>query len=200
MHSRRVIMPVSIGFLVVTQAEFHSIFHLTNTAGLVNGAVVEFYGFGKAQPRDNVLYQPPPYMLVKLLHDPGTPVHIKPLPTSVIPINTDEFTHNYGHGRSVKLEQFPVTLAYAITDYKCQGKTFPYVVVDSKKPPQGFAPASSAYVQLSRAIALDRVSVMRPFDITELTSPLPQDLLDELQWKVEMDRKTTEIYNSSCQS
>jgi hypothetical protein len=98
-------------------------------------------------------------MLVKLLHNPGTEVHIEPLPTSVIPITTEEFTHNYGHERSAKIEQFPVTLAYAITDFKCQGETFPYVVVDLKKPSQRFTPATSAYFQLSRTTALARQSL-----------------------------------------
>jgi len=161
--------------------KFHHMSHLANTAGLVNGAVVKFHGFREAQPQDDVLYQPPPYMLVKLLHDPNTLVHIEPLPTSVIPIKTDEFTHNYRHGRSVKLEQFPVTLAYTITDYKCQGKTFPYIIIDLKKPSQGYAPPTSAYVQLSHMTALNRVSIMHPFNIPELTAPLPQDLLDELE-------------------
>jgi len=39
--------------------------------------------------------------------------------------------------------QFPVTMAYAITDYKCQSLTFEQVVVDLKCPSTGFAPAAA---------------------------------------------------------
>jgi len=56
-------------------------------------------------------------MLVKLFHDSDCQIRIPPLPTSVVPIKSVKFKHNYLRGRSAKLEQFPVTLAYAITDY-----------------------------------------------------------------------------------
>jgi hypothetical protein len=145
-------------------------------------------------------------MLVKLLHDDEGKIRILSLPTSLVPIKTVQFTHNFGHGRSAKLEQFPVTLAYSITDYKSQGKTFQNVVVDLKKPsgPGASAP-SSAYVQLSRATALTQVSIMRPFigaeqsladgldkDLrwAELEAPLPIELEEELKWQEEMDERT----------
>jgi len=120
-------------------------------------------------------------MLVKLLHDDEEKIHIPSLPTSVVPIKAVPFTYNFNHGRSAKLEQFPVTLAYSITDYKSQGKTFQNVVVDLKKPsgPGASAP-SSAYVQLSRATSLTRVSIMRPFIAAEQS--LPDGLNKDLTW------------------
>jgi hypothetical protein len=130
-------------------------------------------------------------MSVKMLHDTDGLIHVSTLPTSVLPIAPAKFTHNDGHDKKAKLTQFPVTLAYAITDYKCQGKTFQYVVVDLKKPTGcGVSAPTSAYVQLSRATDLDRVSIMRPFDIAELTTPFPQDLIDELDWQEAMAEKT----------
>ena len=161
----------------------------------MNGAIVQFHGFAEAEARDNILYRPPPYMLVKLLHNPGVHISIPPLQPSVVPIKTAKFRHNKGHGRSVTLEQFPVTLAYAMTDYKCQGKTFKYVVVDLKTPSgPGSSSPTSAYIQLSRATALDRVSIMRPFDAKDLCEPLPQELVDELRWQEEMAERTALIY------
>ena len=87
-------------------------------------------------------------MLVKLLHNPGVHISIPPLQPSVVPIKTAKFRHNKGYGRSVTLEQLPVTLAYVMTDYKCQGKTVKYVVVDLKTPsgPRSSSP-TSAYIQ-----------------------------------------------------
>jgi hypothetical protein len=119
----------------------------------------------EAEATYKVLYQPPVYMLVKLLHDPGMEISIPPLQPSVVPIKTVKFTHNRGHGRSVTLEQFPVTLAYAITDYKCQGKTFKSVIVDLNTPSgPGSSSPMSAYIQLSQATALNRISIIRPFN------------------------------------
>jgi hypothetical protein len=158
---------------------------------LVNGAIINFNGFAESEIQDNILHQPPPYMLVKLLHDREGQIRIPTLPTSVVPIKPKKFTHNKGHGKSASLEQFPVTLAFAITDYKCQGKTFDHIVVDLKKPSGGGPSApTSAYVQLSRARALDRVSIMRPFSVSELNAPLPPELEQELAWQEEMEAKT----------
>ena len=33
--------------------------------------------------------------------------------------------------------QFPVTLAYAFTDYRSQGQTIPHVIIDIASPPTG---------------------------------------------------------------
>jgi hypothetical protein len=132
-------------------------------------------------------------MLVELLHHDRDHIRVSSLPSAVVPIKPEEFTHYDGHGGIVKLQQFPVTLAYAITDYKCQSKTLEYVVVDLKKPSRGMSASTAAYVQLSRATSLDRVSILRPFNIDELTAPLPQELIDELRWQEEMAEKTLQI-------
>ena len=93
-------------------------------------------------------------------------------------------------------EVFPVTLAYAITDFKCQGRTFNWVLCDIEKPRNGPTPTTSAYVQLSRATSLQHVSIMRPFDVDELSKPLPSELLEELRWESEMAEKTRAVYSS----
>ena len=152
--------------------------------GLVNGAIVEFYGFEEVQTNNNYITAScPTYMLVKLLQDPRAAISLPGLPTGVIPIETVKFTYCKPHGQ-VSLEQFPVTLAYVITDYKCQGNTFRWVIVDIKTPAgfgSGPTSAISAYVQLSRATSLDRLSIMRPFDPEDLRRPLPSELVDELR-------------------
>ena len=94
------------------------------------------------------------------------------------------------------MHQFPVTMAYAITDYKCQSLTFDYVVVDLKRPPTGFSSAASAYVQLSRCKAIDHLSIIRPFHPSELTAKLSKELSDELKWEAHLDRITRAKYDS----
>jgi len=92
--------------------------------GLVNGAIVEFYGFADrdgALIRDEIIATPPAYMLVKLKHDVGVEISFPGLPPSLIGIEPVSLTYNAGHGKAVTYFQFPVTLAYAITDYKMSG-------------------------------------------------------------------------------
>jgi len=145
---------------------------------------------------DNITF-PPAYMLVKLVHDPGIEVALPGLPRTVVPIEPGKFTFGSLSGRHATLRQFPVTLAYAITDYKCQSQTMSRVIVDIKKPrARGSYSPTSAYVQLSRSIARNRVSIMRPFDERDLWEPLPAELIEELKWQEEMADKTEQIYIS----
>ncbi|KZV59105.1 hypothetical protein PENSPDRAFT_695435 [Peniophora sp. CONT] len=75
-------------------------------------------------------------------------------------------------GRTVHRRQFPVTAAYAFTDYRLQGQTIPAVVVDLAPPPVvDLAPPPrggglnlfSLYVALSRSSGRDTIRLLRPF-------------------------------------
>src|SRR5947207_11272512 len=92
-------------------------------------------------------------------------------------------TYNADHGKKITYIQFPATLTYAIMDYKCQGQTFTWVIVDLKKPNRGYSPTSSPYVQLSRAKTRASLSILHPFDHAELRSPLSKHILTELEWQ-----------------
>jgi hypothetical protein len=132
-------------------------------------------------------------MLIKI---PNSSFHLPHLPPSVLPIAPISFTYSVGSARqgnkkSAKLTQFPVVLAYAITDYKCQGDTCHYGVrLDLMKPTTGGSPFASAYVQLSRAKRLTHISIIQPFNPEDLREPLSEDLLLELKWQEEMDLLT----------
>ena len=123
-------------------------------------------------------------MLIKLNHDVGVQVAIPGLPPSVIGIEPVSLTYNPNNA----------TLAYAITDYKCQGQTFTWVIVDLKKPNRGSSPTSSPYVQLSRAKPRACLSILRPFDPAELRSPLSKHILAELQWQTQKAKETDALY------
>jgi hypothetical protein len=129
--------------------------------------MVEFRGFGYEEPSETEGVIPlPDYMLVRL---PNKDISIPGLPPDMVAIEPIRFRYSPGRGRNVTLRQFPVVVAYAITDYKCQGQTY--------------APPTSAYVQLSRVLGLSGLSIMRLFDVKELMIPLPETLLDELRWQ-----------------
>jgi hypothetical protein len=165
--------------------------------GLVNGAVVEFYGFSDVSEieKQNHIVSGPQYMLVKIIHDTGRQIQLPGLPPSVVPLQKVKFTHGRLQQTHVTFEQFPVTLAYAITDYKCQGQTYRWVIIDIRKPTgRGKTTSASPYVQLSRATALYRLSIMRPFTDDELRDSLPLDLQNELQWQEDMALKTANLH------
>ena len=60
-------------------------------------------------------------MLIKLKHDVGVEIALPGLPPSVVGIEPKLLTYKLaGLGKVATYSQFPVTFAYAITDYKCQ--------------------------------------------------------------------------------
>jgi len=157
---------------------------------------VEFYGFAYkygALVKDEIVTTSPAYMLVKLKHNVSIDVALPGLPPSVIGIEPELSTYNAGRRKKVTFTQFPVTLTYAIRDYKCQSQTFRYVVVDLKKP-SGRSPTSSPYVQLSHAQTLNRLSILRPFSDDELKSKLPDELEMELKWQVQKAKEKEALY------
>src|SRR5438046_7826894 len=103
-------------------------------------------------------------------------------------------TYNASLRKAMTYSQFPITLAYAITDYKCQGQMFRWVVVDLKKPNGGYSPTSSPYVHLSRAKTLASLSILHPFHPAELRTPLSKDLMAELKWQAQKAKETENFY------
>ncbi|KIL59326.1 hypothetical protein M378DRAFT_45438, partial [Amanita muscaria Koide BX008] len=66
--------------------------------------------------------------------------------------------------RTVHRRQFPITAAYAFTDYRSQGQTIPYVLVDLASPPTGTLNLFNLYVALSRSSGRETIRLLRDFD------------------------------------
>ena len=126
-------------------------------------------------------------------HDVGVDIALPGLPPSVVGIEPELLTYNGLHRKTFTYLQFPVTIAYAITDYKCQGQTFTWVIVNLKKPSNP-SPASSPYVQLSQAKTRARLSILHPFNPAELQSDLSKHLLAELEWQNQKAKETEALY------
>jgi len=126
---------------------------------------------------------------------PGKTFRVGQFPLGVFPLPTMSLTFSYGK-RKATFNQFPVTLAFAITDYKCQGETyFDGLLTDLRKPLTGSTEPASLYVQLSRVQSLEHLSIMRDFDPAELRMPLPKNLVHELEWEEQMDKLTMNKYS-----
>jgi hypothetical protein len=135
-------------------------------------------------------------MLVKV---PGKEFRLGSFPIGVFPLQLSTLTFKIRRNRKVirsaTFKQFPVTLAYAITDYKCQGETYANgLLTDLRKPLTGSSEAASLYVQLSRIRTINQLSIMRWFDPAELRKPLPDVLIKELEWQEMMDETTKDKY------
>ena len=119
-------------------------------------------------------------MLVRV---PQSEIKIGDFPVGVAPLERSKFKFRIPKTSiGATYQQFPVTLAYAITDYKCQGETYhDSLLTDLQKPLTGTTEAVSLYVQLSRVRSLQQLSIMRDFDPAELCKPLSDDLIRELE-------------------
>ena len=135
-------------------------------------------------------------MLVKM---PGKEFRLGHFPVNTFPLELSTLTFEVRKRRQLirqaTFRQFPVTFAYAITDYKSQGETYSNgLLTDLCKPLTGSTQAASLYVQLSRVQTIQQLSIMRDFDPEELRKPLPEDLIKELEWEEQMDQVTKEKY------
>ena len=111
----------------------------------------------------------PSYILMKL--DRTCVTQLDGLSPSVIPVEPTmkSFTINVQvegklQKRTVKCKQFPMTAAYAFTDYRSQGQTIPWVLVNIASPPTGGLSLFNLYVALSRSSRCLTIRLLRNFD------------------------------------
>ncbi|THH14182.1 hypothetical protein EW146_g6117 [Bondarzewia mesenterica] len=143
----------------------------------------------------------PAYILVKL--DRTRAKSLDGLPDGVIPVVPAEKTfqvslpiQNQAHSSrnqrmSVKRRQFPLTAAYSFTDYRSQGQTISYVIVDIASPPTGSKlTLFNIYVALSRSSGRDSIRLLREFDERLLTQSIDEALQMSDAWLSERDRLT----------
>jgi hypothetical protein len=127
----------------------------TKLIGLVNGNIVTFYGFADSDGNQQTgrIISAPTYMLVMV---PDSKVKIGDFRVGVVPLKRSKISFQAPReSMGATYEQFGVTLAYAITDYKCQGETYhDGLLTDLQWPLIGNTEAASLYVQLSRVQSL----------------------------------------------
>ncbi len=78
---------------------------------------------------------------------------------------------------SIQRQQLPIQPAFAMTDYKSQGRTMQKIIIDL----QSTHSRQSAYVMLSRVKNFSGLLILRPFQPKKLTTEFDQDLKKELR-------------------
>jgi hypothetical protein len=101
------------------------------------------------------------------------------LEEGIIPIEpmsmTMEIRMRKSHGKAIRhtvhRRQFPITAAYAFTDFRAQGQTIPAVLVDIASPPSFKLSLFNLYVALSRSSGRDAIRLLRDFDASLFLQP-----------------------------
>lgn len=129
----------------------------------------------------------PAYILVRM--DRTRASCLPGLEPNVIPITplqqrlTIQVPNPSGQGpplrRTIVRRQFPITGAYAFTDYRAQGQTLRYVIIDISKPPSGNITLVNLYVALSRGIGRDNIRILRDFNEDLFFGHLDEDIQQE---------------------
>ncbi|KAI6045270.1 hypothetical protein EDC04DRAFT_2559784 [Pisolithus marmoratus] len=92
--------------------------------------------------------------------------------------------------RRVQRTQYPITAAYAFTDYRSQGQTISHVIMDIAKPPTGGLNLFNLYVALSRSSGRATIRLLRDFDEKIFLCAHSADLLAEDDCLADLDRRT----------
>ncbi|KAI6016375.1 hypothetical protein PISMIDRAFT_118210 [Pisolithus microcarpus 441] len=112
----------------------------------------------------------PPYILVKLCQTRTS--HLPGLQPSVIPVKpvSKTFRIHYTTLAGVNVTgcvrrlQYPMTCAYAFTDYRSQGQTISHMLVDIAQPSSGGLNLFNLCVALSRSSGCETIRLLQDFD------------------------------------
>jgi hypothetical protein len=142
------------------------------------------------------LKYPPAMVLFKPDH--GTTARFQGIDPGVVPITPSTMTFTIALDNkkkfSVKRRQLPITAGYAFTDYKSQGQTIEYVIIDIGKPPSGNISPFSIYVALSRSRGRDTIRLLRDFDDKLFTRHPSEDLRKEMLRLERLNEITKETF------
>lgn len=86
-----------------------------------------------------------------------------------------EYTSEYGEKFNVSRKQVPLLPAFCITDYKSQGQSMTFAIIDLASA----RTLNSVYVMLSRVKSLSGLAILRPFPENKISQRMSQELRDE---------------------
>lgn len=126
------------------------------------------------------------------------------LPANVYPVFPERSTVALSAG-SISRLQIPITLGFALTDYKVQGATFTSAVVDLKRQTKSSASGQhkrfcSTYVQLSRLRSFDGLGLLQPIDMSDINNqPDPALATEDVRLR-ELDAVTSAAWQKAFET
>jgi hypothetical protein len=198
---------LAVGMPVLLTQNVETDLDITNGA---NGHIVGIVLHQDEEPHDAEhsvvhLQRLPLYILVKLRHTRAG--KLTGLEECVIPIQPASQTMrikyvvegNVEVTRNVVRKQFPITPAYAFTDYRAQGQTIPCAIADIAPPATGGLSLFNIYVTLSRVPSRDRIRLLRYFrEEMLLNKSFPPELKEEDDRISQLYRNTSSLYNEAA--
>ena len=120
------------------------------------------------------------------------------LDRGTIPVFPTHKTFSLDGEKKTKIDrwQFPITPAYAFTDFKSQGQTMECVIADIGKPPSGALSPFDVYVTLSRSRGRPSIRLLRDFEERLFTTHPSEELQKEDARLGLLEEKTLERYNA----
>jgi hypothetical protein len=167
------------------------------TRGTVQGIVLDPREGHTPPNEDGHVHLQYPPSVIYFRPDIRTDTVFEGVPEGIIPISPSMLRFSIDvEGRKVKLErrQLGIVPAYAFTDYKSQGQTMEYVIVDISKPPTGSLSPFSVYVALSRSRGRNTIRILRDFDPSLLMHHPSEDLRKDMERIERLDEQTRESY------
>ena len=172
---------LAIGMKVMVTSNLQTDLDITNGArGVISGIVLNPDEPPLEAGSVVTLKNLPECVLVKLSRTRAAA--LPDLEEGVIPIariSTKTQIRVNGKTRTVTRTQFPITAAYSFTDYRAQGQTIPYVVVDIASPPTSGLSLFNLYVALSRSSGRNTIRLLRDFDDETFLQAHVPELLEE---------------------
>jgi hypothetical protein len=142
------------------------------------------------------LKRPPLYVLVRM--DRTRASKLKGLDEGVIPIvpmaRTFTIKDSAGTKKTVTRCQMPITGAYGFTDFRAQGQTLDYAMIDIGKPPSGQLTAFNVYVALSRGRGRENIRLLRDFEDKLFTEHPSEHLRIEDKRLDELNKATADAW------
>ena len=108
----------------------------------------------------------------------------------IVPSKTTFTVETNGKTYSITRRQLALTPGYAFTDYKSQGQTIEYVIIDIRQPPTGRLSPFNAYVALSRSRGRDTIRILPDFDEKLFIHHPSEDLRKEMLRLEALDKAT----------
>ena len=183
---------LAIGMKVMVTNNLQTDLDITNGArGVITGIILDPDEPPLEEGSVVTLKHLPECVLVKLSRTRAAA--LPDLEEGVIPIrriSTKTQIKVGGKSRTVTRTQFPITGAYSFTDYRAQGQTIPYVVIDIVSPPTSGLSLFNLYVALSRSSGRNTIRLLRDFDDDTFLQAHVPELLEEDERLGELDGVT----------
>ena len=126
-----------------------------------------------------------PPMMILFKPDKTTKQTFQGMPMGLIPLTPSRskisVTGRTGKKFKIERSQYVMTPGYAFTNYKSQGQTIEYVLIDIGRPPTRSLSPFSVYVALSRSRGRNTIRLLRPFDANLFQNHPSEALREEMK-------------------